>query len=245
MDASAKISFNRVFFTALLILIAVNIIGSYSGDSLLLITIKAIFIPVLLIFFFIKNKSLSIPLVSFFVFSFLGDASSIYFTSDMLIKASSVFYFLSYMCLISIIISKFNIFKIDKIIGTYLVLIFFINAYFLYTLYNILKTVVTDNFEVFLFGIKSFSLITLIFLAFGAYLRNESKSSILFLMTALCLVFSAVLNYVNLYYVYNSSFLMLERGLYAFGLYLLFKYTMEENKRVTISKDYNSDSIFA
>lgn len=243
------LSFNKVFFGALLLLITVTILGTYSEDVLALQITKALFIPVFLIFFFIKNKALSLPVISFFIFSFLGDASLAFFENDIFIKASSAFYFLSYICLIGIAISKFKFFEVDKVVGTYLIVVFLINAYFLYTLYGILKAIVPDSLEVFLFGVKNISLILLIFLAFGKYLANDTKPSILFLMVALCLVFSTILNYVSLYYVYNWSFVMLERVIYAIGIYLLLNYVMEENKSARIldkpQNSYNSDNIFA
>ncbi len=243
------LSFNKVFFGALLLLITVTILGTYSEDVLALQTTKALFIPVFLIFFFVKNKALSLPVISFFIFSFLGDASLAFFENDIFIKASSTFYFLSYICLIGIAISKFKFFEVDKVVGTYLIVVFLINAYFLYTLYGILKAIVPDSLEVFLFGVKNISLILLIFLAFGKYLANDTKPSILFLMVALCLVFSTILNYVSLYYVYSWSFVMLERVIYAIGIYLLLYYVMEENKSARIfdklQNSYNSDNIFA
>ncbi|MCL6295972.1 hypothetical protein [Jejuia spongiicola] len=243
------LSFNKVFFGALLLLITVTILGTYSEDVLALQTTKALFIPVFLIFFFVKNKSLSLPVISFFIFSFLGDASLAFFENDIFIKASSTFYFLSYICLIGIAISKFKFFEVDKVVGTYLIVVFLINAYFLYTLYGILKAIVPDSLEVFLFGVKNISLILLIFLAFGKYLANDTKPSILFLLVALCLVFSTILNYVSLYYVYSWSFVMLERVIYAIGIYLLLNYVMEENKSARIldkpQNSYNSDNIFA
>ncbi len=249
MKDSLPFSFNKVFFGALLLLVTVSIFGTYSEDVLVLQTTKALFIPVFLILFFIKNKALSLPLISFFLFSFLGDASLVFFENEIFIKASSSFYFLSYICLIGIAISKFKLFEIDKVVGIYLIVIFLINAYFLYTLYGILKVIVPDSLEVFLFGVKNISLILLIFLAFGKYLANDTKPSILFLMVALCLVFSTILNYVSLYYVYSWSFVMLERVIYVIGIYLLLNYVMEENKSSTIldktQNSYNSDNIFA
>lgn len=251
MKNSFILNFNKVFFGALLILVTVNVLGTYSGDVLFLQTTKALSIPTLLILFFIKNKTkiLSIPLVLFFVCSFLGDVSLAFFENEIFIKASSVFYFLSYLSLIGVAISKFKFFEIDKVVATYLIVVFLINAYFLYTFYGILKAVVPDSLEVLLFGIKNMSLIVLTFLAFGKYLAKDTKPAILFLMVSLCLVFATMLNYVNLYYVYNWSFVMLERVIYATGIYLLLKYAMEENKSTVIQSkshnNYNSDNIFA
>ncbi|WP_418604361.1 hypothetical protein [Hwangdonia sp.] len=249
MKNSFILSFNKLFFGALLLLVSVNIFGAFSEDALFLRTTKVFFIPALLILFFMKYKTLSLPFILFFLFSFLGDVSLAFFENEIFFKASSVFYFLSYMSLIGIALSKFRFFNIDKVVGTYLVVVFLINAYFLYTFYGILKAIVPDSFEVLLFGVKNLSLILLVFLAFGKYLANDTKLSILFLMVALCLVFSTILSYVSLYYVYSWSFVMLERIIYAIGIYLLLTYVMVENKSaITQNKpqdSYNSDNIFA
>ena len=249
MEKPFTLRFNKVLFGALLLLVAVNILGSYSEDVFFLQTTKALFIPVLLILFFIKNKVLSLPFILFFLFSFLGDVSLALFENEIFIKVSSAFYFLSYLCLIGITISKFNFLEVDKLVGVYLIVTFLINAYFLYTFYGILKAIIPDSLEVFLFGVKNITLILLVFLAFGKYLIKDTKPSILFFMVALCLVFSTILNYVSLYYVYSWSFVMLERVIYAIGIYLLLNYVMEENKRTVIQDKtqdcYNSDNIFA
>ncbi|WOD43652.1 hypothetical protein [Hwangdonia lutea] len=249
MKNSFILSFNKLFFGVLLLLVSVNIIGAFSENASFLQTAKVFFIPALLTLFFIKYKSLSLPFILFFLFSFLGDVSLAFFDNEFFIKASSVFYFLSYLSLIGIAFFKFKFFEIDKVVGTYLVVVFLINAYFLYTFYSILKAIVPDSFEVLLFGVKNLSLILLVFLAFGMYLANDTKPSILFLMVALCLVFSTILNYVSLYYVYSWSFVMLERIIYAIGVYLLLNYIMVENKNAIIQNKaqdrYNSDNIFA
>lgn len=250
MENSLASSFNKVLFFALLVLVGINILGIYSEDVLLLQTTKALFIPALLSLFLFKHKVLNLPLISFFIFSFLGDISLAFFENEILTKASSVFYFLSYMCLIGIVISKFNFFKIDKVVGAYLVLVFLINTYFLFTFYGILKAVVPDSLEVILFAVKSVSLVLLLFLAFGKYLAKDTQSSILFLMVALCLVFSTILNYVSIYYVYSLNIAVLERVIYAVGIYLLLNYVLEKRKtsikkKVTYQDNYNSNNIFA
>jgi hypothetical protein len=102
--------------------------------------------------------------------------------------------------------------------------------YFLYTICSILKTIVPDSLEVFLFALKTISLIVLLFISFGVYLNSENRLSILFFLMALSFVFSDVLNYVNQYYVYHWSFLMLDRVLHVVGLFYLFNYIIEYNK---------------
>jgi hypothetical protein len=230
MKSSINFTFNKVFFGALFLLIVLNVIGTISEDPLFLQSTKPLFIPVFLIFFFIKNKTIGVPFSLFLIYSFLGDSASMFFSNETFLKASSVMYFLSYLCLVSFMIPKFKIVQFNKVIALYLVLVVLINMYFLYTIYSVLRTIVPDTLEVFLFAIKSVSLIVLVIIAFGVYLNSETKLSILFLIMALSFVFSDVLNYVSQYYLYHWSFLMLDRVLHVVGLFFLFNYIIEYNK---------------
>ena len=103
-----NLSINKVFLGALLLLMVLNITGTFSEDALLLNSTKPLFVPVFLIFFLIKDKTISVPFILFLLFSFLGDSVSMFFSNDTFIKASSVMYFLSYLSLLSFLIPKFN-----------------------------------------------------------------------------------------------------------------------------------------
>lgn len=237
MKSLYKFSVNKMFLGALFFLIILNIVGTFSENALLLNSTKPLFVPVFLIFFLIKDKTMSVPFILFFLYSFLGDSASMFFANDPFIKASSVMYFLSYLCLLSFMIRKFKLVEFNKVITLYLVVVVMINMYFLYTFYEILKSIIPDSLEVFLFGMKSISLIVLVVIAFGVYLNSETKLSILFLIMAISFVFSDILNYVSQYYVYHGSFIMLDRILHVIGLYFLFNYIIEYNKVPKIQVD--------
>ncbi|MDD7887420.1 hypothetical protein [Flavivirga sp. 57AJ16] len=224
------LTFNKVFFGALLGLMAISFFATFIQDSLMLKSTMALFVPVFLIFYLVKYKSLKGVFISFLLFSFLGDISLTFFSNETFVKVSSILYFLSYLYLITMVVPKFNLLKVDKLIGTYLLGVFFINIFFLYTLYSILKVVIPDSTEVLIFGLKSLSLIVLAFISFGVYLNTQTKQSILFLVAVIFIVFSTILNYVNLYYLYHWSFEMLYRVLYGVGLYFIFKYIIADNK---------------
>ena len=101
-----------------------------------------------------------------------------------------------------------------------------------------------------LFGIKSLSLIVLTFVSFGVYLYTQTKQSELFLTGAIFIGFSVIMNYINLYYLYNWSFVLLQRVLYAVGLFIIFKFIMMTNvdrgpKPIQINEHYSSDNILA
>jgi len=230
MKSLPKFSVNKVFLGALFLLIVLSVIGTISEDPLFLQSTKPLFVPIFLIFFFIKNKTIGMPFSLFLLYSFLGDSTSMFFSNETFLKASSVLYFLSYLCLVSFMVPKFKIVQFNKVIALYLVTVVLINMHFLYAIYSVLQTIIPDTLEVFLFAMKSISLIVLVIIAFGVYLNSETKLSILFLIMALSFVFSDVLNYVSQYYVYHWSFLMVDRILHVVGLFFLFNYIIEYNK---------------
>ena len=246
-----KLTFNSVFFGALILLIAINVIGFVIKDALIMQTAMPLFIPVFLIFFFVKYKSLGIAFIAFLVFSFLGDMSSMFLAQETLIQTSSILYILSFLYLIIIAIPKFKLHHLDKIIGVYLIVVFMISLYFLYTIYVLMKAIIPNQTEVLLFGIKSLTLIILGFLAFAVYLNTQTKQSVLFLTAVVFFSLSAILNYINLYYLYNWSFELLQRVLYAIGLYVIFKYIIIKNvykttrSTILIDESYSSDNILA
>ncbi|GAA3589021.1 hypothetical protein Q4Q39_14330 [Flavivirga amylovorans] len=249
MKKSLNLTFDKVFLCALLGLIAISFFVAFTQDSLLLKSTMALFIPVFLMFYLIKHKTLGVIFISFLLFSFLGDISLTFFSDETLIKVSSILYFLSYLYLIVIIIPKFKLLKVDRLIGVYLFGVFIINIFFLYTLYSLLKVIIPDQTEVLLFGLKSLSLIILAFISFGVYLNTQTKQSILFLVATIFIALSTILNYINLYYLYHWSFEMLHRTLYAVGLYFIFKYIIVDNKHkrtiYKLKQRYSSDNILA
>ena len=247
-----KLSFNKLFFIVLILLIAINIIGYLCKDPLIIQTAMPLFIPVFLIFFFVKYKSLDVIFISFFLFSLLGDMSSMLFAEETFIQSSSILYLLSYLYLIIIAIPKFKLHQVDKIIGIYLLTVFIISLFFLYNIYILMKAINPNENEVFLFGLKNLTLIILGFIAYTVYLNTQTKQSILFLNAVMLFSLSAMLNYINIYYLYNWGFELLQRVLYAIGLYMIFNYVMiqdADKKKIKhtlrIKVRYSSENILA
>jgi hypothetical protein len=245
-----KLTYNKVFSLALLLLMVINVIGSLTDNALIMKTAMPLFIPVYLIFYFIQFNSLRIVFIAFLLFSFLGDTSSMFFSDESLIQASSILYLLSYLYLIIMAAPKFKITEVDKLIGAYLFVVFIITLYFLYIIYSIMQTVIANQTEVLLFGVKSLALIILTFVSFGVYLNTQTKQSVLFLTAVVFFCLSVILNYINLYYLYNWSFVLLQRILYAIALYVIFKYIMAQPakrklKAIQLKESYSSDNVLA
>ncbi|WP_223033241.1 hypothetical protein [Hanstruepera marina] len=226
-----QIGYNKIFLCVLLILIAFNVIATLSENEALLQLSKPLFIPVFVMYYYVKNKYISAVFILCLVFSFLGDFSSVFFSDEQLLQISSLFYCISYLCLVYAALSNIKSLNFDAIVGGYLIVVFAINTYLMYELFAVLKLQIPNGMEVALFGVKSMALIVLCFVAFIGYLNSDTKPSILFLAMALCFAFSDVLYYISNYYIYNWSFVMLDRILHIFGLFFLFNYIIELNRK--------------
>ncbi|MBU3822560.1 hypothetical protein KO566_10840 [Flavobacteriaceae bacterium XHP0103] len=238
-------STNGLFGFALVLLLIVNFYAAYIENPLFLNISKLLFVPVFLVAFLAKKRILSLAFMAFLMFSFVGDLFPFLFAEDVFM--ANALYFMGYVCLLVIAIFNFRFDNIDKIVGTYLLVVLLINSYFLYTICNVLNVLIIDKMEMMLFGAKSWTLMLLAFTSFAVYLSNQSKASILFLIMAISFVFSDVLNYINHYYIYNWSILMLERGLHIVAIFFAFKYVMEQSSARTkkyLQKDINHENIF-
>lgn len=222
-----------MIFLTLILLFTLNFTAAYSENPLLLNASKVIFIPFILMIFFVKHKTLSLIFIAFLLFSFFGDSTSWFLPSESVANGSNIMYLLSYLILIVMAVPHFKPVKMDKIVGIYLLVILSINGYFLFTICDMLRSLITDSTEMILFGTKSMVLLLLVFISFTVYLSTPTKASILFLIMAICFAFSDALNYVTHYYIYNWSILMMDRLLHITGLFFAFKYMVETT---TVSK---------
>ena len=244
MKNTSSVIISSLFFGTIFSLLALFVMGTYFENFTLINVVQVFLVPTFIVYFLLKNSTFNLAIIAFLLFIFFGDTASLLMDNYNVVKASSIFSFLGYMCLIGIAVKKFNIFETDKIVGLYLIGVFLINAYFLSIIYVLLKTIVSDSLETILFGLKSASLIILSFLALAIYLNKQTKSSFIFFIAVVCLVFGSVLNYVGLYYVYDWSVLTLEKTMYISGLYLLVSQVIKENK-LTSKLAYTDNNVFA
>ena len=221
---------SNTFWCVLFTLICINIFAVISGNNLLQQITKTLFIPIIFTYLLLIGKQIKTWILAFLLFSFTGDVTSNITASFMLLNISSFFYCLSYLSLIVAVARGIKKLKLDKVIRAYLISVFLINAILLYVLFDLIKYYIPDSIEVTLFAVKSIALITLAFISFVDYLNSETKGSILFLIMVLCFAFSDVLHYISVYYLYNWSFVLLDRVLHIVGLLFLFNYINERNK---------------
>ncbi len=246
-----KLTFKKVFLGALILLIGLNALGYFMQDALMVQTIGPLCVPVFLIFYFVKYKALGFAFISFLVFTFFGDVSFLFFSDDTLVQASSVLYLLSYLFLLIMVLPHFKLFEVDKWVGTYLLVVFFIALYFLYVFYGILQAMSLNPAEVLLFGVRNLMLIVLAFISFGVFLNTQSKQSALFLTAVIFFGLAVVIRYINLYYLFDWRFELLQRVMYAIALFVMFKYVMvrrpikKKPKAIQLNERYPSDTVLS
>ncbi|TYA71490.1 hypothetical protein [Seonamhaeicola marinus] len=234
---SLKPTFDKVLFTAFLVLVIWVIYGSVADNDLISKSVYPLFIPVFLIFFFLNNKNLNIGFVIFLIFCFLSDISSIFFQDDWYVKISSSLTVLGFTCLFLMMLPKLQFGKLGRLIRGYLVMVFCISLYFLYTVGYELNLIISDTNEMVLFSLKNLTLIVFAFVAFANYLSKENTISVLVLIGAILINLSSILGYVNLYYVYHWSFEMIDKLLYVTCLYFLFRSFAFEKRYQNLEKD--------
>ncbi len=224
-----KQSDNRMLLFVL-VLVFFNVIAFFTnGDRLLQLVEPLLFLPIL-IFFFYKYSKIRLVLIGFLLFAIIGDLSSLFDMKAYGIEVEGVAYCLGYLCLIYEAINRIRKLNISVIVGVYLVVVFVINAYFLYIFYSVLKETITNSVELTLIVVRVVSLLLFSLFSFTVYLSVESRQSILLLLMSISLVFSDVLYLVTDYYMYYWIFDILSKSLYLVAFYCFYLYIVNHKK---------------
>ncbi len=244
-----KSTTNRTFVLVLFILVILNIYGSVTDKTVVLQTTKALSIPLFFSIYFIKNKFINNIFIALLLLAFVGDLFSMITANPMQLKITSAAYFCCYATLILIGVFRIKGFKFKGFVGAYLVIVFLLNGYFMYSLYGMMSYSISDVTELFFTTLQIIALLVLGFVAFAGYLNEDGRQSIIFLMMSFCLIFSQVLNFVETYYISYNLFVILEWSSHIAGLILLYKYIVEHNrlrkKRMVIERISAAEKIAA
>lgn len=223
-----KQSDNRMLLFVL-VLVFFNVVTFFTKSEKLLLFAKPLLLLPILVFFFYKYSKIRLVLIGFLLFAIIGDLSNLFKMSVYGIQVEAIAYCLGYLCLIYEAIFRIKKLNISFLLGAYLVLVFAINAYFLYTFYDVLKYTITDSIELSLIVIRVVSLLLFTLFSFTVYLSVESKQSILLLLMAINLVFSDVLYLVTEYYIYYWLFDFVSKALYLLTFYCFYLYVINYN----------------
>jgi len=184
----------------------------------------------ILSYFFYKYSKISLALFGFLIFAIIGNISSLISIQTSGANVEEIAYSLGYLCLIYEAIYRIKKLNISVVIGVYLIIVFVINAYFLFILYSVLKETIVNNLELTFVVVRIMSLLLFSLFAFTLYLSSESKQSILLLLMSISLAFSDVLYFVTEYYIYYWLFEILSKALYLVTFYCLYLYVTNYKK---------------
>ncbi len=225
-----KSTTNRAIVIVLSVLLIFNGYASFNENVLMLQASKALTIPLFFSLYFIKNRFINNIFVVFLLLTFVGDLFSMMSGDTGQLKVTSAAYFCCYATLILIGFFRIKRFKFKGLIGGYLLAVFLLNAYFMYSLYGTLSYSITDTTELFFTTFQVIALLVLGLVAFAGYLNDDGRQSIVFLVMSFCLIFSQVLNFVETYYVVYNQFVVMEWASHLVGLVLFYKYLEEDNR---------------
>lgn len=215
-----------LFFAVLLL----NFMASYEGFSVISKVTKIIAVPLIILYFFSKRKFMANIFFTIFLLMFFGDAFSVFNVNEFVLKLSQTAYLGSYLLLVFVIIGKLRKVKFEGLISWYLILIFILNAYFMYVFFKLIQDNFTDSVNMVLYVSRGITILVMGFLAFAVYLSKENVQSILFLVMSFCFIFSDVLFYISDLYVYYWLFEFFERILHIIGLFLLYVYVFNHHE---------------
>ena len=233
---------NMFFVISFFFLIALNLIGCFLESKHFFKVLFPFFVPLFSIYL-IKFKYCNSLFISFLMFSFLGDLSLVLHFFEG--KATSLLYLLSYFCLILLVLPEVQFIKIQNLVKTYLFLVLAIAIYFIYALYLKLLGFINDDVTLLLVTLKIIGLVFLSFIALSLYFKEDSMKNVMFLIAVICIDFSAFLNFVNLYYLFNWSFVALEGIFYVLSIYFLFRYVIYDRifASYKFNKNYKSNKV--
>ena len=230
MEIWQKLVRYRTLIIVFVLLSLINVFAAFAEDILLFRIAKLIAIPTLLILYFNNMRYMANVFFFTFIFFFLGDLFVVFNFNEFASQLSMGFYTLSYLLLIFVLFGKLKRVRFEGLVSMYLILVFLLNSYFLYVLYEVIQDSLTERINLILIVCRGISLIGMSFLAFAVYLSRESKQSIIFLTMAFCFVFSDVLYFVNTLYVYYWLFELLDKLLHLFGFTMFFIYVTNHHR---------------
>ncbi|XCF07692.1 hypothetical protein ABI125_07465 [Tamlana crocina] len=220
-------------------------IGStyFSRNIMVLRAVLLLAVPLHLTFYFYKKKRLSVAVISFLLFVFLGNAFTAIFYEANYTGISNILYLVASVSLMMVLGQNYKAqlqIKNKLIIG-YLLVMFTIGLCFLLEISHIFSALVTNEMEFYVFVFQGLSLLVLGLLSFGLFLSNARYSAIYFFVAIVCFGFALAVNYVSIFYLYDFVFELLSALFYVSGLYFLFKFLLKENhvKPQKSIKDHN------
>ena len=216
-------------------LMTLNMLAFFTNSDMLLKAVEPLLILPILFFFINKYSKIRWVLMAFLIFAIIGDLFHLFSISAYGIQLEAIAYCLGYLCLIYEAIFRIKKLNVSLLIGAYLIMVFGLNLYFLYTFYDVLYDTIDNSLELTLVVIRVVTLFLFSLFSFTVYLSAESKQSILLLLMSISLVFSDVLYLISEYYLYHWVLEFLSKSLYLLTFYCFYLYVVN-HKGISVPK---------
>lgn len=245
----------NVLLVVFMLFLLLSAITSWLGFDTLLDFLKLLWLPVLIAIYFGRKYYMSNVFFIVFFLMFLGGIFDVFAINHLMNYLSEAFYIGAFLLLVFVLFGRMKPIRFEGVETIYLMVLFLINVYLFYVLYNLLKINFTEGLETFLFVFKGITLTLMAFIAFVVYLSHEDKQSILFLTMVYCFVFLEVVNMVYIAHDFFGVFEWLSSLLYFSAIMILFKYVdnhhekqndssnMIANEKKSVSNSYRDSFI--
>ena len=101
--------------------------------------------------------------------TFIGDLFSMMSINTGQLKVTSAAYFCSYVVLILVGLYRIRGFNFKGLVGAYLIVVFLLNAYFMYSLFGMLSYNIANGTDLFFTSLEIIALVVLGFIAFRIF----------------------------------------------------------------------------
>lgn len=205
-------------------LIAMLFIGVFMENSTFISISKLAIIPAFVGLYFVRRSYMPNFFFLILICLFFAEVFTLFSDNMGLVNLSRIFNLTGFVLLFSVLISKMKAIKFEGVVSVYLVIVFLINGYFVYSLFDTVKGEITNDVDMFYYIGKGGLSILLALISFAVYLSRETTRSIVFLIMTLAFLFSDVLNFICNSYLYNSGFEFVGGVLKVTALFFLMKY---------------------
>lgn len=222
---------NLITFAILALVVILNFVSSFYGSAIWSKSLAIAVVPILLLFYFHKEKLMTNIFFVIFILSFLGIVFKTFDGFEFCSKLSESFFIGAYGLILFVMLGKLKAVKFEGLVSWYLLTVFLVNTYLMYMMFNSVKDNFQDTVILTLTVSKGVMLLGMGFLAFAIYLSRESGQSILFLTVVCCLVFSDVLGFITTMYVDFWFFAALGNILQALAFFLFCIYVYNHQQK--------------
>ncbi|WP_203256983.1 hypothetical protein [Hyunsoonleella ulvae] len=198
----------------------------FSGNILYADGVGALILPVITLGYFLHVKKRSLYLILFLIFHSISDILMLfsqYMSDDVDYFVGNTLYVLAYIALAIEIAKDLSISYILKHYLFSIIVLFLLNVYISYVLFQIISTYLDVGIKYVLELVYNISMLIILSLALLNYFCKDSRKAFYILVGAICIVFSEVISIAYLYVSDTNllNFFAISLGL--IGFYFLYE----------------------